>query len=720
MASGNGLIYLSIVFAILGIATSLARIYGWDDRMTVVSRMVSAALFATVTAMMLFMYYLFITTDVSYQYVWTYNMEGSELKWRISGTIAGLAGSLLFWVWMIVIPWLIVELRAWRRPVNAAVLDWTRIGTFATIGALLYILALYEPFAATDPVLLAATPGGNGLNPLLQTDLMVIHPPVVFVAYGLMVIPFAAGFAYLITSHKDWTKLSLLYSRAGWLFLSMGIAIGGVWAYTVLGWGGYWGWDPVETSSLLPWMLLTGFLHAQIRNKRKGEYPLLAPILGIMSFVLVMFATFATRAAGLWVSVHSFGSADVSEDAWTRLMEIMESTPSINVYIVFMVVATSLAAALALRIYLAREKEEEKYFTLGELIDDDMLMFITIALMVLTTFVTFLILIGGVNGLGAENFNTPVGILSLIGTLVLLLCLVWRDWGRKRAAQLAGASLLGGLVVGLIAENSLAGMAAPILIVGLVGASYKVVKSFDSKRAMSSLALVGAHTIHLSVVLILIGYVGSTLLMDETVMGLEVGGPEREFAGYTFKVTDVDSQPASVFADVDVSRGGRLIEQATPGVVLIQGQVRAEVDVVHTLAEDVYLVYHNASSVGGVTTVNMTFKVLPLMNVLWLGMVLMWLGIAIRMVAEPLAKRRRTAIAQASPHRWVRREMDATEDDEEEDGEEDWEEGGEEGEEEGEEEDEGEEPDDLSDGEPDDERDDSYYEDLLEKELKRI
>jgi cytochrome c-type biogenesis protein CcmF len=711
MADGNGLIYLSILLVALGVFTSVARLRGWDERMMDASRMITAVLFVTITGMMLFMYYLFLTTDVSYQYVWTYTQEGADLKWRISGTIAGLAGSLLFWLWMTIIPWFIIELRFMKKPINADVLDYTRIGTFVSLGALLYTLGLYEPFAPTVPAALASAPTGQGLNALLQTDLMVIHPPVVFVAYGFMIIPFAAGFAYLMTQHKDWVKLSLFWSRAGWIFLSAGIAIGGVWAYTVLGWGGYWGWDPVETSSLLPWMLLTGFLHAQLMHKRKGEYLILAPLLGIMSFVLVVFATFATRASGLWVSVHSFGSADTNISPWDRLTELLDTTPSISVYLWFMVLSTILAVALAWRVYSSKEKKEEKYFTLGELVDDEMLMFISIAIFIISIFVTFLILLGGVNGLGADNFNTPVGILSLIGTLVLLLCMVWRDWGRKRVVQVAGASLVAGLVGAIVFENSLAALSVPILMVGLVGACYKVYKSFDRNRAMSSLALVGAHLVHLSVVLILIGYVGSTLLQEETVRGMEVDGPSQDFAGYTFSVTNVDSESESVFADVTVAKGDSHVAEARPGVILINGQVRAEVDVVRTLTEDVYLVYHNASSVGGVTTINMTFKVLPLMNVLWFGMILMWLGLIIRMVAEPLARRRRQGrAAPASSRRRHRpaepaKEVPEDEEDEEpEDEDDDYEDEGDEEEEE----------------EPAGKRDDSYYEDLLEQELKRI
>jgi cytochrome c biogenesis factor len=299
-----------------------------------------------------------------------------------------------------------------------------------------------------------------------------------------------------------------------------------------------------------------------------------------------------------------------------------------------------------------------------------------------------------VNGLSAENFNTPVGLLSLVGMLVLVLCLVWRDLGRKRVVQVAGVALLAGLVAGLLFDASLAAFATPILLVAMAGAGYKVVRSFDRRRALPSLGLVGAHLIHLSVVLILIGYVGSTLLPEETNMALSQGGPEQEFGGYSFKMTglDYDNHPVSgyAFANVEVRKGDRLIETARPGAQLIGGQVRGEVAVVRTLGEDVYLVYHNSSGSGSNTLMNMSVKTLPLMNVLWLGMVLMWIGIIVRMVAEPLTRRRRGEGAK-------KREPEPygpTEEDEE--------------------------PPDGTDEGDEGDKDDAYYEDLLEKELERL
>ncbi len=695
MAIGNAGIYLGIVLAVAGIALSYLRLVTEDERLERWARWASLGLFGVVTVLVVYLYYLFLTADVSYEYVWYYTSDDAPLKYKFSGVLAGKPGSLLFWIWMITIPWAVCELSPKRRNVDPGVWVWTRIALMAATIVLLYVLALNDVFAATPERFLAADPDGQGLNALLQTDLMVIHPPVVFVAYGFMVLPFAAGFAYLITRKREWVDLSLFWSRTGWLFLTIGIAIGGVWAYTTLGWGGYWGWDPVETSSLLPWFLLSGFLHAQLMYKRKGDYPLIAPLMGIFSYILVVFATFATRAAGLWVSVHSFGQADVNVPAWERLTDLLSNDSTILIYFLFMIITSVLAVVLALRIYVSRERKDEEYFTLGELIDDDMLMFATVSLFILTTFVTGLILLGGVNGLSAENFNTPVGLLSLVGMLVLLLCLVWRDLGRRRVVQLVGVALLAGVIGGLVLDNHLAAFAIPILLVSMVGVIYKVYRTYNRKRPMASLTLVGAHLIHLSVVLILIGYVGSTLLPEETTLSLVEDGPAQEFGGYTFRMTglDYDNDPLSGYAygEVEVYRGNDFLDKARPGAQLINGQVRGEVDVVRTLGEDVYLVYHNSTGSGSNNVMNMSVKTLPLMNVLWLGMVLMWIGIVIRLVAEPLSKRR----AGASAARAGRDKKKRTEVVKER----------------------------VREERPpagETERDDEYYEDLLERELKRI
>jgi len=709
MADGDGIVYLAIVLSILGIVVSYLHIISRDQRLVKVVRMVVLSQLMLVSGMILYLYYLFMTSDMTNFYVWQYSTVDLADKYKFSAVLAGLAGSLLFWIWWIIIPWAVEEWRATRRPVDPLLLSWTRIWTFVAMTVLLVTLTYYDTFASTPGNLLASKPDGNGLNPLLQSDLMAIHPPVVFIAYGVMVLPFAAGLAYLQTRRREWTDLALDWGRVGWLFLTAGIGIGGLWAYIVLGWGGYWAWDPIETSSLLPWLLLTGFLHAQLMYIRKGEYKLTAPLLGVASFILVVFATFATRAAGLWVSVHAYGQADTSISPWTRFTNIMSESPATRIYVIFMFAMTLVTLALAYRVYSGdkgrAKKEEDQYIELEELISDKFLMFATIALLCLTTVVTFLILVSGVNGLGPEDFDRPIGVLAMAGTLLLLVCLVWRDLGRKRVMQLAGAGLVAALAGALFFPDNVAVSGTlPIMMVALAGTVYKVAKSIDPKRPLPSARLVSAHLIHLAVILIILGYIGSGYMDDSRILPLRLDGEEQEFAGYTFKAVDHESTNDYVWVQVEVRRDGSLIADEKPGLILLQGQVRSEVEVVTTLKEDVYLIYGNQTSSGGGTVINLTVTVLPLMTVLWAGMYLMMVAIVIRGTTDYLIKRRRPRGLPGSDAADDGQEAGTTPAVVEEDGEEP-----EDGEDDGEDE-----------AVPSDDRDDSYYEDMLEKELKRM
>jgi len=712
MALGNGIVYLSLFLAIGGMITSLLRLRGWDRRFLDYSRLITFVLFFLITGIVVYYYYIFLTSDMTYQYVYQYSSVDLEAKYKFSAVLAGLAGSMLFWIWWIIIPWFIEEVRAMGRKVDSDTLDIARLVTFGVMAMLIYVLSTYDPFALTPQSALDSNPDGAGLNALLQTDLMIVHPPVVFVAYGAIVIPFAAGFAYLLTGHKDWTRLSIFWSRFGWLTLTTGIGIGGLWAYTVLGWGGYWAWDPIETSSLLPWFLLTAFLHAQVMYSRKGDYPILAPLLGVTSFILVIFATFSTRAAGLWASVHSYGDADLSMTPWERFQDILDTIPSVRVYVWFMIITFLIVLYIGFRAYEKKKRdedeEEERYYTLSELIEDDMLMFATIIMLVLTTIVTFFILMSGMDGLGPEDFDRPIGFLAMIGILLLFVCLVWRDLGRKRVAMIAGGSALAGVMAALMFRDEMAvAVSFPILIVGLVGAVYKTGKSFNRKRLWPSLKLVSAHLIHISVVLMILGYIGSSYLREETLLNLEVDGPSKDFEGYSIRSTELRSGPEYIWTEVEVTKGDRQMGTERPGATYVNGQWRSEVAVIWTLQEDIYLIYGNSTSLGGINFVNVSVTVLPLMNALWLGMYLMMFGIAARVFFEFMIRRKRVQREIAAE------DIDDLDDDPEED-DSNYDEDGDyhyDGEDEREEEEATIE---------EEERDDSYYEDLLEEELKRI
>ena len=151
-------------------------------------------------------------------------------------------------------------------------------------------------------------PDGKGLNELLHNPWMVIHPPILFVGYALLAVPFAFALAGLWRRDYDgWARQALPWTLAGWSFLGLALLLGGYWAYETLGWGGYWGWDPVENSALVPWLTATALLHALLVQRTSGGFRRASFALAILTYLLVFYATFLTRTGVLSsFSVHSF------------------------------------------------------------------------------------------------------------------------------------------------------------------------------------------------------------------------------------------------------------------------------------------------------------------------------------------------------------------------------------------------------------------------------
>ncbi len=661
MSIGNFLIFLSLFLTITGIVLSFLRLKTKEDKFLRYSRIVTTSLFATISITLVYLYILFFTADLSIDYVWRYTSITHPLQYKFAGVLAGMAGSLLFWIWAIITPWLYEEIKTIKRSVNEDIRDWTRIALFTVMTILMFILILHDIFKPTAANLLTSYPNGYGLNPLLQTELMVIHPPIVFLAYGFIAVPFAAALAYLITGHKDWISYSLNWSRIGWLLLTLGIGMGALWAYVVLGWGGYWGWDPVETSSLIPWMILTGFLHTQLMYKRKKDYPILAPVLGIFSFVLVIFAAFVTRAGGLWVSVHTFGQANVQINPWQRLMNILGENQTVLIYMTFIIAILFITAFLVIYRYKKiRKSRKEQFFTVTELINDDVLMLVAVFLFITTTIVTFVILVNGINGLNPSDFNIKVGLLSLVTVLILIFCLLWKYTGRKWITIIGGCTLLAS-VIGFILfpNNGIVAASMPILVVAIVGTSYKIIRSFNIRRIWKSIRLASAHLIHLAIILILLGYIGSNFLVVEDNISLSIGGTGEEVGKYTLYTTDFDVVDGINFVEIDadlrsydyqteyvdvkVLKDGSIIGNERLILItstsLLNGEnklLRSEIKVLGTLVEDIYLIYQQAykDNEGEIDSVEINVKIIPLMKLVWGGMWLMVLGMILRIASE--------------------------------------------------------------------------------------
>jgi cytochrome c-type biogenesis protein CcmF len=269
---------------------------------------------------------LLLTGHYEVGYVATVTSDEMPYYLRITALWGGQAGSLVFWSWLMSGFATAASLRRWHR--DREFLPWVIVVTMVTLSFFLSLVVFFEnPFARLwqtidgqqitalfQPV--GATPlipaNGNGLNPLLRHPGMVIHPPMLYLGFVSFVIPYAFAMAALVTGRTDdrWIRLTRRWALVAWLFLSLGLILGGRWAYDVLGWGGYWGWDPVEIAAFMPWLAGTAFLHSVMVQEKRGMLKHWNMVLIILTYALVIFGTFLTRS-GVLSSVHSFAQSAI-------------------------------------------------------------------------------------------------------------------------------------------------------------------------------------------------------------------------------------------------------------------------------------------------------------------------------------------------------------------------------------------------------------------------
>jgi cytochrome c biogenesis factor len=257
--------------------------------------------------------FCFVTDVKSLELVFRFGGEGLPLFYRISAVWSSRAGPLLLWAALMAVVTRAMSTRSKGTPLEVRIMHiW--------VGFLLLLSLMLGPFDETSSTSAA------GLNPLLQTDLMVIHPPVVFAFYSLCIATSSVVIAGVIRRDPSAVihESQLYWARAGFVAGTIGIGLGGLWAYTVLDWGGYWAWDPVETGSLLPWLCLLLVVHA--RSKPGGSAIIASPAAGLLAGALTFHATLVTRANGVWASVHAFvadGEGTLPQDPYLRVLDVI-------------------------------------------------------------------------------------------------------------------------------------------------------------------------------------------------------------------------------------------------------------------------------------------------------------------------------------------------------------------------------------------------------------
>jgi cytochrome c-type biogenesis protein CcmF len=304
---GHTSILLAFSLALIGIVIPIIGSRREDARYLAYTRLAILGQFVLVTLAASSLIYGLVTTDFSIKYVAFNTTRATPVYYRVTGLWGALEGSLLLWEWILIIFSGIV---AWvYRDRHREMMPWVLM-IFSIVSAFFLGVVAFvsNPFETIFPIPL----DGRGLNPLLEDANMMTHPPLLYTGFVGLTVPYAFAMAALIRGKVDegWIVATRRWTIIAWFFLTMGNLVGAWWSYHVLGWGGYWAWDPVENAAFMPWLPATAFLHSVQVQERRSMLKVWNLSLIIIAFSLTIFGTFLTRS-GILSSIHAFSSGPV-------------------------------------------------------------------------------------------------------------------------------------------------------------------------------------------------------------------------------------------------------------------------------------------------------------------------------------------------------------------------------------------------------------------------
>ncbi|HUB85325.1 MAG TPA: heme lyase CcmF/NrfE family subunit [Rhizomicrobium sp.] len=560
--------------------------------------------------------YAFVTSDFSVLDVAQNSHTAKPMLYKITGVWGNHEGSMLLWVLVLAIYSTIIVFaqRGSARLTSAAL----GVQGLLACAFLLFILFTSNPFLRLDPPPFE----GAGLNPLLQDPGLAMHPPMLYIGYVGLSAAFSYAAAALITGEADaaWARAARPFMLLAWIALTLGITLGSWWAYYVLGWGGFWFWDPVENAALMPWLIATALLHSALATERTGAFRSWTLLLAIMGFSLSLIGTFLVRS-GVLSSVHAFAS-----------------DPTRGVYILAMLVV-AIGGALALFAWRAPQLQSGAAFE--PVSKESALLFNNVLLTAAaaTVFIGTLypLLLDAMTGTKI-SVGPPYFALTFAPIFVVLILLVpfgprlgWRN-GNLRPALRALAPAAGiGLVVAVavlafIAPHSLAAAGACGLGAWVICASVIDLARRGDIRAIPIGAFASALA-HAGLGITLLGVTATTVWRSEQLQLLKPG-QSMPIAGYTLRLEGVEAvQGPNYEADraiVDVIAGGRTIAVMTPEkrVYPVEEQATTETAIRTTGFSDLYLALGDQRDGGWVVRAYVS----PLAPFIWFGGAFMALG----------------------------------------------------------------------------------------------
>ncbi len=574
-----------------------------------------------------------VARDFSYRYVAEHTSLDLPKMYAFSSLWAGQEGSLLLWL-LILSAYGAVFLWAYRKRLD----PFYDAVAMVVASVMVFFTSLLSFVSPPFRILATPPPDGNGLNPLLQDPGMMIHPPILYTGYVGFIIPFAFGIAVLIMNRSGtrWIEEVRRWTLFNWMFLGFGVLLGARWAYIELGWGGYWGWDPVENASLMPWLVGTAFLHSVMIEQRRGMLKTWNVVLIVLTFELSIFGTFLTRS-GVLTSVHSFAESNIGP--W---------------FMAFILGSSTIATALILYRKALLESENRMDAVVsreGSFLFNNVL-FVALAF---ATFLgtTFPILSEAVTGskisVSAPFFNrvnVPIALVLLMLTGIGPVL----SWKRATASVMKRNFIIP-IFVGIVATLAclpfgLHGIYPIICVFGAAFVMSTVVMEFargvqarkDIEPPATPAALLhlvqknkrryGGYIVHVGVVMIFVGVLGSSVFQKEAHAPLQPG-QSMAIGPYALTLQKVEEKQilnaTQTRAEVQVSRDGKRLTDMYPAKAMYtkSQQPMTEVALHQTAAEDLYLILGGVNEDG---SASIQAYINPLVGFVWMGGIVMVIG----------------------------------------------------------------------------------------------
>jgi cytochrome c-type biogenesis protein CcmF len=593
-----------------------------------------------------------IARDFSYRYVAEHTSLDLPLPYAMGSLWAGQEGSLLLWL-LILSAYGAAFLWCYRKRVDpfydAAAMVVASVMVFFT-GLLTFICSPFR-ILATPPA------DGQGLNPLLQDPGMMIHPPILYTGYVGFIIPFAFGIAVLLMNRSGtrWIEEVRRWTLFNWMFLGFGILLGARWAYIELGWGGYWGWDPVENASLMPWLVGTAFLHSVMIEQRRGMLKTWNVVLIVLTFELSIFGTFLTRS-GVLTSVHSFAESNIGP--W---------------FMGFILISSTIATALILYRKALLESENR----MDAVVSREGSFLFNNVLFVALTFATFLgttfpVLSEAVTG---EKISVSAPFFNRVNVPIALALLLLTGIGPVLSWKRATASVLkrnfliptfvGALATLIGIPVGLHGVYPIVCVFGSAFVTAAIVMEFargiQARRDVETAAAPGAvvhliqknkrryggYIVHWGVVLIFVGVLGSSVFQKENHQPLHQG-ESMVLGPYQLTLRGVEQKQVAnaneTRASVDVAVHGKTVGVLHPAKAFYSKsqQPMTEVALRVSPAEDLYVIIGGVNDDG---SVSLQAYINPLVSFVWLGGIVMVIGTLIALGDRMRLKREEKLLA---------------------------------------------------------------------------